>query len=576
MVPGGNALDIALTLQRAPLQRFELQGRPLPEDIGSAIQLAAGNPELLAAASARLGVAEAAVLEAVRFYLQQVLFAADADAWRTLGLAPGAAPERIRQHYRWLQSWLHPDRQDEEWVALYTTRVNQAWNRLRNPVAREAYAREQAAAISRAASRQEGVLPVGEWRAVPSGPAPGQWRSKLLVGASLGACALLLVLVLVRESAELVDRDPVPAPLTAASAGKALTDPEAARPASRTDSAPGAPRLAHQAQASRLLATTLREAAHAGTASTSSPSAPANSSAAPPAAPDATVQAAPPSTRAAAVTATAQAAPPPPGPVRPAARTRDALALAPSADLTPAEPVASETTPAAAPRPTAMVRDPVSLAAMPRAPVGKERPAAAPEPALAAAPLRAASPATRLPGRAGEANTATVAAARLAPPTRNREPVVVPVTPVAAPLPAPVEPVTRPIVPATAVASIQRPALAVPPSGTELVRRVDLAREQLRDIAGYFSRADATPADWRDAHARPHLEREHQALQRRRRTRTEATSFTLTSPRWRVSADTAAVDADYSVAGESGSFSVDMVWQDRAWHVTRIELRPAP
>ncbi len=77
---------------------------------------------------------------AVRFYLQQILFQPDADAYRLLGLASDAAPESVQRHYRWLQSWLHPDRRGDEWEALLATRVNWAWKHLRTDAARRSYA----------------------------------------------------------------------------------------------------------------------------------------------------------------------------------------------------------------------------------------------------------------------------------------------------------------------------------------------------------------------------------------------------------------------------------------------------
>lgn len=134
-----DALEQALALLAAPARRQALQGRPLPANIGMAIQLAAAPQPLLDETAARLSEPADKLLEAVRFYLQQVLFEDGHDAYRTLGVARSASAATLRNHYHWLQSWLHPDRQQGEWGLAYSERVNWAWTQLRNEATRSAY-----------------------------------------------------------------------------------------------------------------------------------------------------------------------------------------------------------------------------------------------------------------------------------------------------------------------------------------------------------------------------------------------------------------------------------------------------
>src|SRR5690606_41473420 len=92
--PTAQILETALALQRAPGERFRLRERPLPDGIVHVLEIASGSPQALAGAAAETGHGEQELLEAVRFYLEQVLFAAeDADAYRVLGLAPDAPQE---------------------------------------------------------------------------------------------------------------------------------------------------------------------------------------------------------------------------------------------------------------------------------------------------------------------------------------------------------------------------------------------------------------------------------------------------------------------------------------------------
>ena len=90
------------------------------------MRIAAGSPEVCQLASKATGQPPAVLIEAARFYLQQVLLRPDADPYRVLGLPPGASRELARRHLRCLLQWLHPD-VNRDWDSVYAERVLKAW-----------------------------------------------------------------------------------------------------------------------------------------------------------------------------------------------------------------------------------------------------------------------------------------------------------------------------------------------------------------------------------------------------------------------------------------------------------------
>lgn len=135
-----DALDVALGLLRAPALRAALRSRPLPQGVGEVLAIASGSVDAARGAARRTGHGEAELVEASRFYVQQVLLAEGADAYRVLGAGRDAAHAVLRDHHRLLLRWLHPDRSEgAQWDSALSTRVNQAWNQLRSEAARRQY-----------------------------------------------------------------------------------------------------------------------------------------------------------------------------------------------------------------------------------------------------------------------------------------------------------------------------------------------------------------------------------------------------------------------------------------------------
>lgn len=107
---GPRAIDSALDLARMPALAVAGPTAQLPSDLLDVMRIAAAQPEACREAAKRTGLPADTLVEAARFYLQQTLFHPGADAFRVLGLAPGASRRVARLHMSWLLQWLHPDR----------------------------------------------------------------------------------------------------------------------------------------------------------------------------------------------------------------------------------------------------------------------------------------------------------------------------------------------------------------------------------------------------------------------------------------------------------------------------------
>lgn len=135
----GSALFQALALLRAPRGARPGPDEPLPDGILLLLRLVAGEEQALAIAQESTHEPADTLREAAGFYIQQVMFAAECSSYRVLGVDHDVVDERLREHYRWLARWLHPDRNPDKWEAVYAERVNQAWQDLRTPERRQHY-----------------------------------------------------------------------------------------------------------------------------------------------------------------------------------------------------------------------------------------------------------------------------------------------------------------------------------------------------------------------------------------------------------------------------------------------------
>ena len=204
---GARGINLALDLARMPALAHAIEKPALPEDIFEVMRIAAGAPEVCQLASQATGRPPAVLIEAARFYLQQVLLRPDADAYRVLGLPPGASRELARRHMRCLLQWLHPD-VNRDWDSAYAERVLAAW-------------REVSANISGPSnSRSHVSIGSGSKAPLESGPRRMPWIKKpqkkmkiqpqhvlmpvaKRVGIGVAAAALLMAVVIAVYAAQL-------------------------------------------------------------------------------------------------------------------------------------------------------------------------------------------------------------------------------------------------------------------------------------------------------------------------------------------------------------------------------------
>lgn len=139
------ALDIALELTKNPATVWEMSNARLPDRVTTVLAIAAGKERALREAQKNTGKTEALLREAACFFIEQVLFTAEADSYRVLGAEPHAQRHELRQNMVLLMRWLHPDHQCYSNSAphidrsIYIHRVTQAWEDLKTDVRRAAY-----------------------------------------------------------------------------------------------------------------------------------------------------------------------------------------------------------------------------------------------------------------------------------------------------------------------------------------------------------------------------------------------------------------------------------------------------
>lgn len=140
-------LAVALEFHRAPLRFAKLTdpARPLPSGFEGLLREMAEAllPANLSQVAERLQRPPEEIEAAARFFVRQVLLVPGADHYRVLGVSRKAAEDVIRQHYQLLVRLFHPDRigADSDTGARETARLNAAYQALRDPVARQRYAK---------------------------------------------------------------------------------------------------------------------------------------------------------------------------------------------------------------------------------------------------------------------------------------------------------------------------------------------------------------------------------------------------------------------------------------------------
>jgi len=103
---GPSALAVALTLARMPSLRQQLRRKPLPRGTRLLFEIAADKSEVVRQAVSVTGKDPHFLKAAAIFYIEEVLWCRDADAYRVLGLNPGVSLEVVRKNFDVLLDWL--------------------------------------------------------------------------------------------------------------------------------------------------------------------------------------------------------------------------------------------------------------------------------------------------------------------------------------------------------------------------------------------------------------------------------------------------------------------------------------
>jgi hypothetical protein len=145
------ALRVAIDLLHVPSQVRVVRSEPLPDGVPMLLRIAAGDDEAERTAAALTDRSRDVVRHAATFFIEQILFAPDADSYQVLGADPGASAAELRHNVALLLRWLHPDLDPHEERSIFVSRVTGAWNNLKTPDRRAAYDDTRRYAIDRKA-----------------------------------------------------------------------------------------------------------------------------------------------------------------------------------------------------------------------------------------------------------------------------------------------------------------------------------------------------------------------------------------------------------------------------------------
>ena len=135
----GSALKLAIEFLHVPTRVRAIRSQALPHDIVVLLQIAAGDEEVIREATGTTDRPRDVVCNAAIFFIEQILFAPDADSYRVLGVSPGATPGELRRNMALLLRWLHPDLAPQGKQSTFACKVTGAWNDLKTAERRAAY-----------------------------------------------------------------------------------------------------------------------------------------------------------------------------------------------------------------------------------------------------------------------------------------------------------------------------------------------------------------------------------------------------------------------------------------------------
>lgn len=142
-MPERAALKVAIDLLHVPSRVRLIRSEPLPDDVELLLRIAAGDEDSERIAMGATGRPPDIIRKAAMFFIEQILFAPDADSYRVLGSARQASPGELRRNVALLLRLLHPDLDPQGERSIFAGRVTAAWNNLKTPERRQAYDEQQ-------------------------------------------------------------------------------------------------------------------------------------------------------------------------------------------------------------------------------------------------------------------------------------------------------------------------------------------------------------------------------------------------------------------------------------------------
>ncbi len=136
---GRTALKLAIDLLREPSQVQLIKSEPLPEGVELLLRIAAGEADAARSAAVTARRSPKTVQHAAAFFIEQILFAPNADSYRVLGADAAASAGELRRNAALLFKWLHADHGAHGARAAFASRLTVAWNDLKTPERRVAY-----------------------------------------------------------------------------------------------------------------------------------------------------------------------------------------------------------------------------------------------------------------------------------------------------------------------------------------------------------------------------------------------------------------------------------------------------
>jgi hypothetical protein len=120
-----NAMTLAVEAYKTPSRLRHLSTGAVPSGMFLVIKAAAGDDATLLEQSELHRMSVENVRDAAKHFLLRHLLDPNVRGLQLLGLSEGAKEADIKNHKRWLQKWLHPDRNPSMWEQQLFKRISE-------------------------------------------------------------------------------------------------------------------------------------------------------------------------------------------------------------------------------------------------------------------------------------------------------------------------------------------------------------------------------------------------------------------------------------------------------------------